>query len=184
MLSDRVLVELVSSAAKARRKIWRLSREGDSPSPAPSGGRTPAAWWSGCCLKEVSCRMLCMSAVLLLWYIMTVACLHTACVLVSPGMPSMWYTMVFRCHGRCSVTSGRVLIWWTASSPVPPRKPSSPFSWPPPPPSAWCWTWRNWHISLPRLSLGRGLNQSDIQVIKSNVRSFILYRRYRWAEGP
>lgn len=79
---------------------------------------------------------------------------------VSPGMPCMWCTMGSRCHGWCSVTSGRVLTWWTVSSHVPLRKPSSLFSWPPPLPSAWSSTWLNLPISLPRPSLGRSINQT------------------------
>lgn len=76
-------------------------------------------------------------------------------------MPCMWYTMVSRCHGWCSVTSGHVLTWWTVSSHAPPRKQSSLFSWPRPLLSAWSSTWLNLRILSPRLSLGRGINQSD-----------------------
>lgn len=92
--------------------------------------------------------------------------------------------MVSRCHGWCSVISGRVLTWWTASSHAPPRKPSSPFSWPLPPLSAWSLTWLSLHILLPRLSLGRGINQSDSQVINWNSKSSIFHVGYWNAESP
>lgn len=125
----------------------------------PSGGRTPAAWCSGCFLKEDSCKI-CDSDLLSVSLNAGLACLHTDCVFVSAGMHCMWSTMASRCHGWCSVTSGRVQTWWTVSSHGPRRKPSSLFSWPLPLLSAWSLTWLNLHILLPRPSLGRGINQS------------------------
>lgn len=61
----------------------------------------------------------------------------------SPGTPCMWFTAASGCRAWCAATSGRAPTWWTALFHGPPRKRSSPFSWPPHPPSACSSTWQS-----------------------------------------
>lgn len=55
-LCQRILEELASWARKVQRSSWRASGAGGCPYLALSGGRTPSAFCSGSCLKEVSCK--------------------------------------------------------------------------------------------------------------------------------
>ena len=136
-----------------------------------------AASCSGCCLREASCKGFDSDSLSVYyiadWVQTCIVCL-VLCAFVSPGTPCTWFMTVSRCHGWCSVTSGRALTWWTVSSHAPPRKPSSLFSWRPPPPSAWSSTWLNLPILLSKLSLGRSINHSDSQVINQLINLSII----------
>lgn len=113
-----------------KKLTWRPWRKDVFPLQVLFGGPTPAACSSGSSLRGGSC---------------------TRCTLS---------TTVSTCPGSWSVSSGPAPTRWTASSPGPRRRLSSPSSWWRLRPSAWCWTWPSCSTSSSRHSWGARTGQT------------------------